>query len=313
MTRLLLLRLSIAIISLVVISFAVFMFPYIADGDPVRAILRARTGQMVMDDAAVAALREAFGLDRPLHEQYLDWLRSAVLGDLGYSHATRLAVVTQIIPALSTSLVLIATSLATAVAISLPLSIYMAINRGRTSDTTLTVITQCFIAIPEYWIAPVFMLAFSLYLGLLPAAGWGEPANIVLPVAVLCLRPLAYFTHVTRASMIDVLESPYILAARARGLTLVGATIRHGIRNGIGPLVTLFGIWFGGLLAGAVLIEVIFAIPGMGRLIYSSVINRDTPLLQGSILVLVTIQILVNTMCDLIHALLNPGSAARHD
>lgn len=113
--------------------------------------------------------------------------------------------------------------------------------------------------------------------------------------------------------MIDVLESPYILAARARGLTLVGATIRHGIRNGIGPLVTLFGIWFGGLLAGAVLIEVIFAIPGMGRLIYSSVINRDTPLLQGSILVLVTIQILVNTICDLIHALLNPGSAARHD
>lgn len=313
MTRLVLLRLSIGFISLIVISFAVFLFPYIADGDPVRAILRARTGHMVLDEAAVAALREAFGLDRPLYEQYLEWLRSAAVGDLGYSHATRLAVVSQIMPALSTSLVLIGASLATAVAIALPLAVYMAINRGKASDTVLTMVTQCFIAIPEYWIAPVLMLIFALYLGMLPAAGWGEPANIVLPVAVLCLRPLAYFTHVTRASMIDVLQSPYILAARARGLTLVGATMRHGIRNGIAPLVTLFGIWFGGLLAGAVLIEVIFAIPGMGRLIYSSVINRDTPLLQGSILVLVTVQILVNTMCDLIHALLNPGSGARHD
>ncbi|MBB3709795.1 peptide/nickel transport system permease protein [Aminobacter aminovorans] len=268
---------------------------------------------MVMDDAAIAALRETFGLDRPIYQQYFDWLRNAVVGDLGYSHATRLPVMTQIMPALSTSLIVISITLATAVAISLPLSIYMAINRGNAIDTALTMITQCFIAIPEYWVAPVLMLTFSLYLGLLPAAGWGDPSNMILPVAVLCLRPLAYFTHVTRASMIDVLESPYILAARARGLTLVSAVIRHGIRNGIGPLVTLFGIWFGGLLAGAVLIEVIFAIPGMGRLIYSSVINRDTPLLQGSIVVLVTIQILVNTVCDLIHALLNPGSAARHD
>lgn len=313
MARLLLLRLSIAIISLLLVSFAVFLFPYIADGDPVRAILRARTGHMVLDDAAVAALREAYGLDRPLYHQYLEWLRGAVVGDLGYSHATRLAVTAQIAPALSTSLLLITASLATAVAVSLPLAVYMAMHRGKTIDTVSTIVTQCFIAIPEYWIAPVSMLIFSLYLGWLPAAGWEGPANIVLPVAVLCLRPLAYFTHVTRASMIDVLQSPYILAARARGLTVVGATIRHGIRNGVGPLVTLFGIWFGGLLAGAVLIEVIFAIPGMGRLIYSAVINRDTPLLQGSILVLVTIQIIVNTFCDLIQALLNPGSGVRHE
>lgn len=313
MSGFLAMRIVTGIVALLLVSIGVYLFPYIAEGDPIRAILRSRTGQLALDEGAIAAMREALGLDRPLYAQYLEWLWNALRGDFGYSFTTRMPVVSQIWPALLNSLLLITTALAAAVAISIPLSMLMAMRKGGVLDATLMSITQCFIAIPEYWMAPVLMLVFALYLNLLPAAGWDGAVYLVLPASVLALRPLAYFTHVTRASMSEVLEAPYITAARARGLSLAAATLRHGVRNALPPLVTLLGIWFGGLLAGAVLIEVIFAIPGMGRLIYTAVINRDLPLLQGSILTVVALQIVINTLSDLAHAMLNPAVGIDHD
>lgn len=313
MTRFVQLRILTGLASLLVVSLAIFLFPYVAEGDPVRAIIRARTGQLSMDDETVAALRIALGLDQPLLGQYLSWLGRALLGDFGVSYTTRVDVISQIAPALGTSLILILTALLAAASVSVPLAVFMAMNKGSKVDRALTTITQSFIAIPEYWLAPLLMLLFALYLGILPSAGWNGPSYVILPAFVLALRPLAYFTHVTRASMIDVLQSSYIVAARARGMTLRQAVLRHGVRNGIGPLVLLFGVWFGGLLAGAVIIEVIFAIPGMGRLIYSAVINRDMPLLQASILILVTLQIIVNTVSDFAQMYLNPAAGADRD
>ena len=133
-----------------------------------------------------------------------------------------------------------------------------------------------------------------------------------MPATVLSLRPMAYFTQVTRASMVDVLQAPYITAARSRGLSMRQTVVRHGLRNGSVPVVTFFALWMAGLLGGSVVIEVIFAIPGMGRLLYEAVINRDIPMLQGGFVCIVALAILINTVADVLYVLLNPAMRSRH-
>ena len=166
--------------------------------------------------------------------------------------------------------------------------------------------------LPRGLAAPVGILIFALYLGWLPSAGWDRPASIVLPALVLTLRPLAYFTTVTRAAMIDVLQAPYIKAARSRGLSAPQTILRHGTRNGIIPVVTLFAMWLAGLIGGSVVVEVIFGIPGMGRLIYEAVINKDMPVLQGGFICIVGLAILINMLADFSYAILNPAIRASH-
>ena len=129
---------------------------------------------------------------------------------------------------------------------------------------------------------------------------------MVLPCIVLCLRPLSYFTQVARASMIDVLDSPHITAARSRGLSFGETMVRHGVRNALLPVVTLFSIWLAGLLGGSVVIEVIFAIPGMGRLLYDAVSNGDTPVMQAAIVCIVGLTVIITTLTDVLYALINP-------
>ncbi len=129
----------------------------------------------------------------------------------------------------------------------------------------------------------------------------------------LTLRPLAYFTQVTRAAMAEVLRAPYITAARSRGLGMHGTVMRHGIRNGSLPIVTFFALWLAGLLGGSVVVEVIFAIPGMGRLLYDAVVNRDIPMLQGGFICIVALSILINTLADGLYVLINPAMRGQHD
>ena len=130
---------------------------------------------------------------------------------------------------------------------------------------------------------------------------------MILPAVTLSLRPLSYFTQVTRASMVDVLESPHLTAARSRGLSFAQAMLRHGLRNGLLPVVTLFSIWLAGLLGGSVVIEVIFAVPGMGRLLYQAVTDGDVPVIQAGIVCIVALTVLITTLTDLLYALINPA------
>jgi peptide/nickel transport system permease protein len=183
---------------------------------------------------------------------------------------------------------------------------------GGKLDGFTTLMIQAFVATPEYWLAPVSILVFALYLDLLPSAGWQNWTSLVLPAMALSLRPMAYFTQVTRASMVDVLGAPYITAARSRGLDMNQAVVRHGIRNGSLPVVTFFALWLAGLLGGSVVIEVIFAIPGMGRLLYEAVINKDVPVLQGGFVAIVALSILINTVADILYVLINPAMRGRH-
>jgi peptide/nickel transport system permease protein len=305
-------RLIILCLTLLLVSVLAFLVPYMSEGDPVRMIIRARVSELAIDESALEAMRRHLGLDRPLVVQYFSWLADAVRGDLGYSFTSRTPVAQQIGGALAVSFIIAMTALLTAFAIALPLGTLAALNQGRTFDNAATFVTQCFVAVPEYWLAPVGILVFALYLGWLPSAGWNGPSYLVLPALVLTLRPLAYFTRVTRAAMIDVLQAPYITAARSRGLGMTQTIIRHGTRNGIVPIVTLFAMWLAGLLGGSVVVEVIFAIPGMGRLIYDAVINRDIPVLQGSFVCIVALAIVINTVTDFLYAFLNPAVRITH-
>lgn len=288
------------------VSFLVFLIPYLTPGDPARKILRARTGELNLDPSAVEAARVSYGLDKPVIEQYWNWLKNALQGDLGLSYTSRTEVSDMVGSALAVTTSLAVTALFIALVAALPLGSLAAVRRGRASDVAITTVTQGFVALPEYWVAPVLVLVFALNLGVLPSAGWTGPASMVLPALTLSLRPMSYFTQVTRASMVDVLESPHLTAARSRGLSFAQAMLRHGLRNGLLPVVTLFSIWLAGLLGGSVVIEVIFAVPGMGRLLYQAVTDGDVPVIQAGIVCIVALTVLITTLTDLLYALINP-------
>jgi len=269
--------------------------------------MQSRTSDLNLDPDAVAALRTELGLDRSLSIQYFSWLRAALRGDFGYSFGSRQPVASEIARALGVSVSLALTALALALLVALPLGTAAAMRPGSRLDNFTTLFIQGLVATPEYWFAPVAVLAFALWLGILPSAGWQNWQSLVLPAMALTLRPMAYFTQITRASMYDVLQAPWITAARARGLSRNQAVVHHGLRNGSLPVVTFFGLWMAGLLGGSVVIEVIFAIPGMGRLLYQAVINNDIPVMQGGFVAIVGLSIAINTVVDVLYVLINPA------
>ncbi|MEV0779971.1 ABC transporter permease [Streptomyces sp. NPDC050433] len=312
MVRFALRRGAVMVATLFVVSVLTFLIPYLSGGDPVRTILRSQVSEGGADPAAVEAMKRELGLDQSLLVQYLSWLGRAVQGDFGLSFTSRTPVEELLGGALGVSLTLAVIALSTAILLAVPLGTLAATRPGKKIDTGVTFLTQGFVALPEYWLAPVLVLLFSRYLGWLPSAGWNSPESLILPVLTLTLRPLAYFARVTRASMIDVLAAPYIVAARGRGLSSGEALVRHGLRNGLLPVLNLASLWFAGLLGGSVVVEVMFAIPGMGQLVYKAVVNHDMPVIQGGLLCLVALAIVVSTAADLLSEVINPTAGARH-
>ncbi|MEM6303912.1 MAG: ABC transporter permease [Pseudomonadota bacterium] len=296
---------------ILIVSIVAFCVPMLGGEDPARTILLANSTSLDLDPDRVEAMRKELGLDQPLVTQYLNWLGNAVQGDFGKSFANRQPVGDEIMRALGVSVTLALSALGVALLIALPLGTAAAMNPGGRLDSFTTLLIQTLVATPEYWFAPVSVLFFVVWLGFLQSAGWTSWESVVLPAMALSLRPTAYFTQVTRAAMLDVLEARYITAARARGLSLKQAVVFHGIRNGSLPVVTFFALWFAGLLGGAVVIEVIFGIPGMGRLLYEAVVNNDIPVLQGAFVSIVGLSILINTAADVGYLMVNPVMRSR--
>jgi peptide/nickel transport system permease protein len=305
-------RLTIMILMLLLVSAIAFYVPMLSDGDPARTILLANSTSQQLAPEAVEALRVELGLDRPLTVQYLNWLGNAVTGDFGRSFSNRQPVGLEILRALGVSVTLALSALGAALIVALPLGTAAAMRPGSKLDTFTTLFIQTLVATPEYWFAPVSVLFFVVWLGVLQSAGWTGWESVILPAMALSLRPAAYFTQVTRATMLDVLDAPYITAARARGLSLNQSVMFHGVRNGSLPVVTFFALWFAGLLGGSVVIEVIFGIPGMGRLLFEAVINNDVPVLQGAFVSIVGLSIVINTMADLAYMIVNPVMRSAH-
>lgn len=292
--------------TLAVVSMLAFMIPYLS-GDPVRNILRARSPDPVLDPAAIAALTEQLGLDRPIYQQYWEWLALALRGDFGLSFTARTPVDEMFLSGLGVSLSLSLGAMLVALLIGLPMGIVAATRPTGVIDNVTTFITQTLVALPEYWVGPLLVLVFTIHLGWLPSAGWDDWSSMILPTLILAMRPTAYFAQVARAAMFEVLRSPHMVAARARGLSTWQAIARHGLKNAMLPIMTLFSLWLTGLLGGSVIVEVIFAVPGMGWLLFEAVLNNDVPLLQGALVCIVALTVGINTLSDVVTALLNPA------
>jgi peptide/nickel transport system permease protein len=309
MTRFLLRRFAFLGGTLFVVSILSFAIPYLGKSDPARVVLQAQTGDAAVDPARVAQVRQQLGLNRPLWVQYIDWLKQVAHGNLGYSFTDQQRVLPLVLHAMWISTLLALAALAIAIAFALPLGVISAARQGSKLDSAITGITQMLIPIPEYWSGPFAILVLAVWLHWFPAAGWFGLKYVVLPALVLALRPLAYLTSITRASMIDVLGADYITAARSRGLGKAKTLFHHGLRNSLPPVMTMFSLYFASLVGGAVIVEVVFAIPGTGRLLYNSVVNSDIPTVQGAILCVVSLVVIITTAADIGYKFLNPAVA----
>jgi peptide/nickel transport system permease protein len=305
-------RAMVLVVTLAIMSVLTFLIPYAGEGDAARTILRARVNNPALDPEAVAALSAELGLDRPVYVQYFDWLGQVLAGDFGFSFTSRTPVGELVVSAILVSALLAIGALLLALLFALPLGMVAATKRGGKADGAITFVSQSAVSAPEYWVGPVLVLIFALNLGWLPSGGWGTLAAAVLPATALALRPLGYFTQVTRAAMIDVLNAPYITAARSRGLSFPRTLLKHGLRNSMLPVMTLFSFWFAGLMGGSVVIEVIFNVPGMGRLVYNAVVNNDVPVIQGGILCIIALAVTINTLTDILYGVLNPAIRVSH-
>ena len=306
MSTILIRRLLLLPVILLLTSAAIFLLPYLTGIDPTMSIIRARIGERTVDPAAVDKLRSEFGLDRNLAGQYVVWLGDLIQGDLGFSYVSRAPVALVIGRGLRVTAILALSTLALALLLALPLGVLAAYRPGSWLDTLITVLCQSGVAIPPYVLAPLLILWFALGLGWLPSAGWRGPTFAILPILTLLPSPLAYFTQATRAAMVEVLTADYMRTARAKGLPAFVLLRRHALRNALIPVVTLVTLWLAGLLGGSVIVEVIFAIPGLGRILYDAVLAGDLPLLQAGLLLLVGLATLINGCADLLYLLLNP-------
>jgi peptide/nickel transport system permease protein len=287
-----------------------FLLLYLVPGDVVDVLLGADVG----DPARGAELRRLFGLDRPVTTRYLEWLAGVVQGDLGRSLVTRRPVLAEIALALPVTLQLALASLGVALLVGIPLGVLAATRRGTVASAGLSLLALLGLSIPVFWLGILLILGASLYLQWFPPAGlvlvWQQPweaaKQLFFPSLALGLALGAMVMRMTRSCLLDVLEREYVRTARAKGLTERRVVNRHALRNAIIPVVTLVGLQFGYLLGGTIVVEEIFSIPGIGRLVLRSIAQRDFPLVQGILLVAGVSVVVLNVCVDACYALLDP-------
>ncbi|SFK55543.1 ABC transporter permease [Geodermatophilus ruber] len=309
MLRFLLLRVLTTIPVLVLVTFVVFGLVLLIPGDP--AVTIAGPDATVEQ---VAAIRERLGLDRSLLVQYWDWVTSAMSGDLGTSLYTSRAVATSIGDALPVSIALAGAALLVSLVIAVPTAIVSALRRGTWIDRVATLGSSLGIALPSFWLGLVFVLVFSLTLGWLPATGYvpfaTDPAawvtHLILPALTLGIAGAAESTRQLRGSIIGVLQQDYVRTARAKGLRGRMVVGKHVMKNASVPLVTVLGLQITALLGGAVLVEQVFGVPGLGQVAIAAVTTRDIPVIQGIVLVAVLVAVVCNLLVDLVYGYLNP-------
>jgi peptide/nickel transport system permease protein len=287
------------------ISLLTYGLANLAPGDPAYIILRRQTGE-VPSDAAVQALREQLGLNDPLPVRYTRWVAHAVTGDLGTSYRTGQPVMRELSDRFEATLQLALAALVVGVLIALPLGILSAVRRNRPIDHISRVIALLGASIPSFWLGYVLIIAFAVSLKLLPVAGYGDAAHLVLPALTLGLGAAASLSRLTRANLLEVLDEDFVRTARAKGLSQRDAVLQHAFRSALIPIVTIIGMRFGHLLAGAVIVETVFAWPGIGKFVVDSIYDRDYPTIQGFVLFIGTVFVLLNLVVDVSYVWLDP-------
>ena len=301
MHRYLIRRLLLTIPVLLGVATLVFSLIHMIPGDPAQAML----GEGAAPED-VAQLRERLGLDRPLLVQYGSFLQGLARGDLGVSLRNDQPVLRQILERMPATAELALASMAVAILIALPLGIIAAVWRGTAIDYTAMTLSLVGISVPNFWLGPLLAIVFAVELGWLPVGGRGTLAHLVLPAATLGAALAAILARMTRASLLEELREPYVLAARAKGVSRARAVLHHALRNSLIPIVTILGLQFGVVLTGAVITETIFAWPGIGRLLIQSISFRDYPTVQGCVLLIAVTYVGVNLVTDLTYGFLDP-------
>jgi ABC-type dipeptide/oligopeptide/nickel transport system permease component len=294
-------RVALTIPVLLGVATLVFSLIHLIPGDPAQAML----GESASPED-VAELRSRLGLDRPLLEQYGTFLRDAIRGDLGRSLRTSQPVTSAILERMPATIELAAAAMLVALGFAIPLGIAAAVWRGTSLDHAATTVSLLGISIPNFWLGPLLAIVFSIELGWLPVSGRGTWANLILPAVSLGAALAAILARMTRATLLEELREPYVIAARARGASRVRAVVRHAFRNSLIPVITLIGLQFGAVLTGAVITETIFSWPGIGRLLIQSIGFRDYPLVQGCILLIAVTYVAVNLITDMCYGVLDP-------
>lgn len=299
-------RLLLAVPTLLGLTIIVVGLLALAPGDPAEEYARRRSTTGEVTPADVEDARRELGLDQPVAVQYGRFLRDAVRGDLGTSFYRSTPVLRDILGRVPATVQLAAWALLLCVVLSVPLGIAATLYRGRPPDHLLRVVALLGASVPSFFLAYLLIGVFATRLGLLPVAGRGGTTSVVLPALVLALGPTATLSRLLRASMLDVLGEDFVMTGRAKGLRPLRVVAVHALRNAALPAVTVLGTVLGHLLTGAVIVEFIFAWPGLGRLTLEAVTQRDYPVIQGVILFAGVVFVGLNLLVDLTYPLLDP-------
>lgn len=299
---------------LFVLTVVVFSFVQLLPGDVIDTLV----GDEEAEDPEVrAALMEEFGLDKPIYVQYGIWIGKALQGDFGKSLITRRPVSVELFESIPATVYLGLVGISLSIIIAVPLGSLAAVKRNTVTDYAAQVTSLIGISIPEFWFAIMCVLLFSLHLGWLPSSGYASPFEdlgasltyLILPALAVGFRQAAYTTRLTRSSMLDEMNKEYVDTARSLGFSESKVIYKYTLRNALIPTITISGLQLANLLGGTVVLETIFAWPGVGQAIYNAIIDHDYPLIQAGILVLGIIVVTVNLLVDLLYRVLNPRVA----
>lgn len=302
-------RLMAAVPVLIMVSLLAFLLMQIVPGDPAHA--------MAGSDASVAeieAIRHDLGLDRAWYLRLADWYLALLRGDLGHSYTLRADVADLIIERIPVTLSIALYSLAIAIPLSIAMGIVAARFRGKLIDLGIMTTALLGVSLPNFWIGIMGILFFSVHLGWLPSGGYvpmgedfgGWIRSMTLPALVLGTMQIGLLTRITRSEMLDIMHKDYVRTARAKGGSELRVLVRHALRNALVPIVTVIGLLFGMIVTGAVVVEQVFSIPGVGRLIVQAILTRDYPLIQGTLLFVAGAFVLINLLVDISYAYLDP-------
>lgn len=302
-------RLLYSLVVLFGVLIVVFALVHLVPGDPVRIALGTR-----YTPEAYNALRAASGLDRPIVEQFFSYTGSALTGDLGVSFHNGDPVTVTLLERLPATLSLAAVGIVIALLISIPAGIWAALREGRLSDVIVRIASQFGVSIPDFWMGILLIGLFAATLGWLPTSGYqpliGDPAgwlrHVILPGFTVGIVAGAIMTRYVRSAVLDVASMEYVRTARSKGLPPRVVTFRHILRNALIPVLTITGIQLATILGGVIVVEVVFAWPGIGRLVYTAVAARDYPLIQGAVLLIAALFLLINLTVDVLYAVVDP-------
>lgn len=310
MAKYILKRLLVLIPVLIGISILVFLIMQLAPGDPAKIMLGPKATQRSLDE-----VRRVLGLDLPMHEQYLRWIGNIFKGDWGTSIQLKRPVLTLILQRLNATLILTGAAIFMSSVFGLLAGIVSATKQYSLADRSLMTLSLIGFCLPVFWAGLLLQLLFSIKLGWLPVSGMhasGQTGfvdllkHLVLPAVSLSLGSTATIARMTRSSMLDVIRQDYIKTARAKGVSARSISYVHALRNALVPVITVIGMQIGYLLSGQVLLEIVFAWPGLGSLMVNGILARDFPLVQGAILFIATAYVLVNLVVDVLYAILDP-------